>query len=77
MDFIDKKENLANLIELYIIDKKNKDQLILKVNELFEDSDFKGKDLFENILDELNNFLDELSNKELKQRILLIRSYIE
>jgi hypothetical protein len=77
MDFIDKKEKLADLIELYIKDENNKEELIGFVEELSSDNDFKNKDLFHNLFGELLNYFDDLSKKELKQRVLLIRSYID
>lgn len=77
MDFVDKKENFADLIEAYMEDSFKENELKSLINELKSDDDFKGKDLFENLFNELERYLSELSRKELKQRVLLIRSYIE
>lgn len=76
-DFVDKKERLADLIEEYIQNKEMKNDLISFVNELSKDEDFKEKELFKNIFKELNQYLLELSTKELKQRVLMIRGFIE
>jgi histidyl-tRNA synthetase len=77
MDFIDKKEKLANLLEEYLSDVSKKEDLLNIVKEFKQDSDFAGKELFSNLFNELTNYLSELSSKELKQRILIIRSYME
>jgi hypothetical protein len=77
MDLIDKKEKLADLIEEYIQDNNKEQELISTINEFSNDIDFRGIDLFTNIFDELIRFLPELSRKELKQRALMIRSYME
>jgi len=76
-DFIDKKEKLADLLEEYKNNSEQKQELIYYVKELENDSDFKNKDLFTSLFKDINNFLGELSSKEIKQRILLIRSFIE
>lgn len=77
MDFVDKKEKLATLIEKYIHDSNSENELLTYIKELSEDSDFISKELFKNIFDELLKYLPELSRKELKQRILMIRGFIE
>jgi len=77
MDFIDKKEKLADLIENYLLDSQKEKELLSYINELSVDEDFIGKDLFKNIFDELVRYLPDLSNKELKQRVLLIRGFID
>ena len=77
MDFIDKKEELANIIEEYTKEPGNKEELLEYINNSLDDSDFKSKELFVSILNELNTYLDKLSNKELKQRVMMIRNYID
>lgn len=77
MDFVDKKEKLADLIESYLADDSKKDEVLNYVEELSKDSDFKDKELFMNLFGELLNYFNELSKKELKQRILMIRTYLE
>jgi len=76
-DFISKKNKLADMLETYIENKDSEADLVGYVQELIEDIDFKTKDLFNNLLNELKNYLPELSRKELKQRVLIIRSFIE
>ncbi len=75
-DFIDKKEELADVLEEYL-KTKNREALLTKIEKYKKDPDFMEKELFNNILNELTDYLDELSNKEIKQRILLIRSFID
>ena len=77
MDLFDKKEKLADLIEEYTSDESKESQLTDYVRECYDDPDFKDIELFRNILGELDKYLRELSRKELKQRVLLIRSYIK
>lgn len=77
MDFIDKKEELASLIEMYIENSENEAELMRYVSELKEDLDFANKELFNNIFSEFEKYLPELSNKELKQRVLMIKGYME
>lgn len=77
MDFVDKKEKLADLIEEYLEDKEKEQELIAYIHELSNDLDFRGKDLFLNMFSELMKYLPELSRKELKQRVSLIRTFID
>ena len=77
MDFIDKKEKLAILIEEYMNNTEKEAELIRYINELSNDFDFNNKELFKNIFDEISKYLPGLSHKELKQRVLMIRAYID
>jgi len=77
MDFIDKKEKLSRLIEEFIEDSQKEAELMRYINELSNDFDFNRKELFKNIFDELSKYLPELSKKELKQRVLMIKAYID
>ena len=77
MDFIDKKEQFADSLEAYVADSAKKEELLSLVNDFSFDQDFKGKELFMNIFSELKSSLDELSRRELKQRILMVRSFLE
>ena len=77
MDFIDKKEKLADILEEYLQDDAKKEELLDYTNQLLQDEEFKDKELIKNICLEINEYLTELSNRELKQRVLLIRSYID
>lgn len=75
--FVDKKEKLADLIDGYIDDNSKSDELLKFVDELRYDEDFRDKELFRNIFREIREYLSELSVKELKQRVLMIRSFME
>ncbi len=77
MDFVDKKEKLVGLLEDYLDDNEKENELMQYINELSNDVDFVNKDLFRNIFEEIQKYLPELSKKEIKQRILMIRGYIE
>ena len=76
-DFIDKKQKLAKLIEKYLENKQNEPELLKYIQELKKDDNFKNKQLFTNIFEEITKYLPELSNKELKQRILMINGFID
>jgi hypothetical protein len=77
MDFIDKKEKFADLIENYMNDSSKKDDLINYVQEIKKDLDFKDKELFLKLFDDVEKYLDSFSKKELKQRVLLVKSYLD
>ena len=75
MDFNEKKEQFACAIEEYIANNELKSQFIEYLKILNQDEEFTNKELFKGILKEMINNLDELSRRELKQRILMIRSF--
>lgn len=79
MDFIDKKDKLADLVENYAREKtpENLNLLFDLIDELKFDDDFKSRELFTKLFDELKRFSEELSSRELKQRSLIIRSYLD
>ena len=77
VDFMNKKEKLAKLLEQFNQNRQTKEELLSYTKELEEDSEFRNKDLFVGLFKDINNFLNELSQKDIKQRILLIRSFIE
>lgn len=77
MDFVDKKEKLADLIEEYVENKEKEQTLIAYIHELSNDINFRDKELFLNMFSEFMKYLPELSRKELKQRVLMIRTFIE
>jgi bacterioferritin (cytochrome b1) len=76
-DFIDKKELFADLIESYLVDSEKKEELKQRISEFKEDEDFKEKELFQSLFREIEEHIEELSRKDLKQRVLLIRSYLD
>ena len=76
-DFVDKKEKLAELIEGFVEQRNIKQDVLNCVLEFKVDTDFIGKDLFTSIFNEFENHFDELTQRELKQRVLLIRSFME
>ena len=76
-DFVDKKEALADLIEEYMENSDKEKELVEMVALLKEDAEFKSKALFLGVFADVEKFLPELSRKELKQRVSMIRSFIE
>jgi len=74
-DFFDKKERFVSALENYLNDG-DKEKLINKMNEFKEDEVLMSKELIKNINEEILKYLDELSRKDLKQRILLVKSYL-
>jgi len=74
-DFIDKKEEFVKVLENYLINK-NKEELFKNLEKFKNDPNFIDKELFKKIIEELHNYINELTDKEIKQRILLAKSYI-
>jgi len=77
MDFIDKKERIADLIEEYISNEGSGQELIDYCVQMSIDFDFKNKELFQNLLPEIIKYLPQLSRKDLKQRVSMIRTFME
>jgi len=77
MDFVDKKEKFADLIEEYVKDKDKENELFEYIEELKNDPEFDNKELFKNLFSEFVKFLPDLSDKELRQRVNMIRTYID
>ena len=75
MNIKQNQQRLALAIEEYVQDELKINQLKQTLSDLQFEEQFKKIDLFGNILNELNHSLNELSRKELKQRILLVRSF--
>ncbi|MCA9496460.1 MAG: hypothetical protein KC589_05945 [Nanoarchaeota archaeon] len=75
MSFVDKKEKFAGLIEEYMVDSSKENELLSLINDFLMDGDFSDKALFLNMFNELKTYLTSLSRKELKQRVLMIRSF--
>lgn len=76
-DFVDKKEAFADLMEEYMVDSDKEAELVQMATELSLDPEFKDKDLFKGIFADVQKYLPELSRKELKQRVLMVRSFLE
>ncbi len=76
-DFVDKKEKLADLLEEYMANPDIEKELVDLVIVFAEDEDFKDKALFKSIFSDVMEYLHDLSRKEIKQRVLMIRSYLD
>ena len=74
-DFNSKKEKLVSLIETYISDNTIADELRAFAILIRSDVNFRDKALFVSICNEIEFHLKELTQRELKQRVLLIRSF--
>ena len=77
MDFIDKKEKLADLLERYNEDKSILNELRDYAQDMKDDPDFTSRELFKKILTDIFLYINELSAKEIKQRVMMIRNYID
>lgn len=75
MNIKENQQKLAQAIENFVNDEHTIDQLKDTLGELSFEVEFKKIELFNNILNELNYSLKDLSRKELKQRILLVKSF--
>lgn len=77
MNFIEEKEKLADTIEAVARGEESKENLFSLIEELKQEDSFKDKKLFTDTFNTLENHFEEFSRRELKQRALMIRSYIE
>lgn len=76
-EFNSKKEKLVSLIEGYINDNRVGEELRAFAILIRSDVNFRDKALFVSICNEIEFHLKELTQRELKQRVLLIRSFME
>ncbi|MCA9486830.1 MAG: hypothetical protein H6500_00825 [Candidatus Woesearchaeota archaeon] len=74
-EFKEKQEQFAELLENYLQDKEKKRELLNFVEKHEHDENFLSKELFLNIFAEIREVLSEMSDKEIKQRILMVKSY--
>lgn len=76
MDFIDKKQKVAESFNLLITEEISREEFLEKVKEFSKDSELCSIKLFESIFQELLTNFDELSRKDLKQRKLMVESFL-
>ena len=74
-NFNEKKEQFMQILEKYIQEQSNKEELLAFVDKHEDDDDFLKKELFQNIFAEIKEYLDDISTKELKQRLNMLRTY--
>ncbi|MFT4244833.1 MAG: hypothetical protein ACMXYB_05260 [Candidatus Woesearchaeota archaeon] len=75
-DFIGKKEEVIKCFNSYIIKEIDTREFIDKIKYFLQDHDLIQIDLFKNIFNEIIEYRNELSLKDIKQRKLMIESFI-
>ncbi len=75
-DLISKKEKIIELFDGYIIETIQIDDFVQQISQFAQDNELQQIDLFKSILNEIVEYGHELSKKEIKQRKLMIESYL-
>lgn len=75
-DIVDKKQSIIQTFDLYIQSHLTKQEFLEKIQEFSKDLEIVNIDLFKSIINEILQIFDELSVKELKQRKLMIESFL-
>ncbi|MCH8519606.1 MAG: hypothetical protein LAT82_02525 [Nanoarchaeota archaeon] len=75
-DFISKKQHVVNRFNSYISQEIELEEFIDNINSFLQDYDLIQIDLFKSIFNEIVEYHQELSLKDIKQRKLMIESYI-
>ena len=75
-DFISKKEEVVLCFNSYITQEIELKEFTDKIKFFLQDHDLIQIDLFKNIFNEIIEYHQELSLKDIKQRKLMIESYI-
>lgn len=75
-DFIEKKQQIVDTFNQYIMQEISKEEFIQKVSEFSKDVELGQIQLFNSIFQEILTSIDELTLKEIKQRKLMIESFI-
>lgn len=75
-DFIEKKQRIVNTFNQYIMQEISKEEFIQKIQEFSKDVELGQIQLFNSIFQEILTSIDELTLKEIKQRKLMIESFI-
>lgn len=75
-DFISKKQEVVNTFNNYIQGEIELQEFLDNINVFLQDHDLIQIDLFKSIFNEILQFHTELSLKDIKQRKLMIESFI-
>ena len=75
-DLISKKKKIIELFDGYIIETIQIDDFVQQISQFAQDNELQQIDLFKSILNEIVEYGHELSKKEIKQRKLMIESYL-
>jgi hypothetical protein len=76
MDFIEKKQSVVECFNSIISEEITKEEFLSRIGEFSKDNELSSIELFASIFQELLTSFDELSRKGLKQRKLMIESYL-
>lgn len=69
------KEKLIQSLEKFINQESSKEEILNNLNEIKINQELMNEELIKQIVLELLNSFDELSRKEIKQRILMLKTY--
>lgn len=70
-----KKNNLINILENHINQESTKEEVISFINSIKNDQDLLNEELIKQIINEFLTSFEELSRKDIKQRILMLKTY--
>lgn len=68
-------EQLIKILEKFVNNEINKEELLQNLNLIKKDESLLKEELIKQILEELENSIDEITRKEIKQRILMLKTY--
>jgi len=74
-NFLQKKQELIEGFEQYLQNPEIKYQFIEYIKIMEKEECFQNNKLFQDIFKELQTNIDELSRREIKQRLLMIQTY--
>lgn len=75
-DFISKKQKVLEVFTNYIEQKISKQDFTEELSNFLEDPTFIQVELFKKIFEEILTYREELSLKDIKQRKLMLESFI-
>lgn len=75
-DFVSKKQNVIVTFDDYISQEISKEEFLDKISGFLQDHLLIEIELFQKTLEEILTYHEELSLKDIKQRKLMLQSYI-
>ena len=75
-DSITKKSEVVNAFDNYITQEISREEFVSLIEKFANEEVLKGIELFQTIFKEISNYSEDLSIKEIKQRKLMIESFM-
>lgn len=75
-DFISKKQEVTRAFDNYINQEISREEFISTISKYLQDPILSQVELFKKTIEEIIQYCDELSLKDIKQRKLMLESYI-